>query len=89
MVKMIDKSVLNDIVQRVASLVPATDGLREKLRVKIEKTLSTAFQEMNLLTRSDFERQSKALKRAESRIAELESLINELEKRIGNDQNDS
>ena len=36
---MIDKSVLNDIVQRVASLVPATDGLREKLRVKIEKTL--------------------------------------------------
>ena len=86
---MIDKSVLNDIVQRLASLVPATDGLRDKLRIRIEETLGAAFQEMNLLTRSDFERQAKALRRAESRIAELESLIDELEKQIGNDQNDS
>lgn len=84
-----DKVLLNEIIRRVSSLLPEANGLREELRTKIEQTIRASFQEFNLLTRSDFESQAKALKRAESRITELELLIGELEKRIDIDQSNA
>ncbi|NKB34740.1 MAG: accessory factor UbiK family protein [Pseudomonadales bacterium] len=79
---MIDNSLLNDLSKRLSALIPAASGLRDELRTKIEQTVKATFQEFDLLTREEFESQAQALQRAETRIAELESLINELEKRL-------
>ena len=79
---MMDKSLLNELSQRLSALIPAASGLRDELRSKIEQTVKSALQEFDLLTREEFESQAQALQRAESRIQELEVLIDKLESRI-------
>jgi len=75
-------SIIDEITQRVSSLIPATNGIREELRTKIEQTVKSAFHKLEVLSSEEFESQAQTLKRAENRIAELESLIDELEKQI-------
>ena len=79
---MMDKSLLQELSQRLSVLIPAATGIKDELRSKIEQTVKTAFQEFDLLTREEFESQTQALERAEARITELEELINKLEKRF-------
>ena len=79
---MMDKSLLQELSQRLSVLIPAANGIKDELRSKIEQTVKTAFQEFDLLTREEFESQAHALERAEARITELEELINKLEKRF-------
>ena len=75
-------SIINEIAQRVSSLIPANNDIREELRTKIEQTVKSVFHKLEVLSSEEFESQAQTLKRAEHRIAELESLINELEKQI-------
>jgi len=75
-------SIIDEITQRVSSLIPATNGIREELRTKIEQTVKSTFHKLEVLSSEEFESQAQTLKRAEHRIAELESLIDELEKQI-------
>ena len=77
-------SIINEIAQRVSSLIPATNGIREELLTKIEQTVKSVFHKLEVLSSEEFESQAQTLKRAENRIAELELLINELEKQIKN-----
>ena len=75
-------SIINEITQLVSSLIPATNDIREELRTKIEQTVKSVFHKLEVLSSEEFESQAQTLKRAEHRIAELELLINELEKQI-------
>ena len=75
-------SIINEIAQRVSSLIPANKGIREELLTKIEQTVKSVFHKLVVLSSEEFESQAQTLKRAEHRIAELELLINELEKKI-------
>ena len=75
-------SIIDEITQRVSSLIPVTNDIREELRTKIEQTVKSAFHKLEVLSSEEFESQAQTLKRAEHRIAELELLINELEKQI-------
>ena len=75
-------SIIDEITQRLSSLIPATNGIREELRTKIEQTVKSAFDKLDVLSLEEFESQAQTLKRAEHRIAELELLINKLEKQI-------
>ena len=75
-------SIINEIAQRVSSLIPVNNDIREDLRTKIEQTVKSAFDKLDVLSLEEFESQAQTLKRAENRIAELELLINELEKQI-------
>ena len=47
---MMDKSLLQELSQRLSVLIPAANGIKDELRSKIEQTVKTAFQEFDLLT---------------------------------------
>ena len=77
-----DKNFLDELASRLSSALPVVRELSAELRTKIEQQLAKALAELNILTRSEFNAQSKALRRAEARIDELAATIQELEKRL-------
>jgi len=75
-------SIFNELSRRVAKLSPEAEKFKAQSQEKIEQTLKTAFSEFGILMQEDFIAQTQALRRAESRIEELETLLSELEIRI-------
>ena len=79
---MFNNDYLKELSDRLSRLLPAAEELRLEARTKIEQLLQQALSDMNVLTKEEFESQSRALQRAEQRIAELESTVKELEKTV-------
>ncbi|MCH8136849.1 MAG: accessory factor UbiK family protein [Proteobacteria bacterium] len=77
-----NKKLLDELASRLSSALPVVRELTAELRTKIEQQLAKALAELDILTRSEFNAQSKALRRAESRIDELAATILELEQRL-------
>ncbi len=79
---MLDNNFLRELAQRLSAILPMAEELSGELRTKIEQLLKQSFAELDLLSREEFDAQSKALRRAEQRIQELESLILELDSKL-------
>ena len=79
---MLDKSFFNDLSQKLSALLPLAEGLREQMRTNIEQQLKRSFASLDLLSREEFEQQSRALQRAEQRVAELEATLARLDARM-------
>ena len=79
---MLDNSFLKDLSDRLVTLLPAAESLRDDVRNKIEQTLKKAFSSLDLLTREEFDAQVQSLERSKQRIEELENLVTELEKQL-------
>ncbi len=79
---MLDNNFLRELAQRLSAILPMAEELSGELRTKIEQLLKQSFAELDLLSREEFDAQAKALKRAEQRIQELESLILELDSKL-------
>lgn len=79
---MLDNSFLKDLSDRLVTLLPAAESLRDDVRNKIEQTLKKAFASLDLLTREEFDAQVQSLERSKQRIEELENLVAELEKQL-------
>ena len=77
-----NKNFLDELASRLSSALPVVRELSSELRTKIEHQLAKALADLDLLTRSEFDAQSRALRRAETRIDELAATILELEKRL-------
>ncbi|MDB3993393.1 accessory factor UbiK family protein [Gammaproteobacteria bacterium] len=81
---MINNSILDELTNRLAELTPKGERFRIKLHSKIESTLRTGFSEFGVLTKQEFDAQIVALKRAESRVQELEVQLEKLEHQVAN-----
>ena len=79
---MLDNSFLKDLSDRVVTLLPAAESLRDDVRNQIEQTLKKAFANLDLLTREEFDAQVQSLERSKQRIEELENLVTELEEKL-------
>ena len=79
---MFDKSFFEDLSSRLSKLLPMAEEVREDLRTKIEQQLKKSFAALDLLSREEFDAQASALKRAETRIQELEATLAELSTRL-------
>ena len=77
-----DKRMLDELSARLAGLMPAANDLRRETRSKVEQTLKHGLKELDILTRDEFDTQSRALDRAQQRVTELEKLIADLESRL-------
>ena len=79
---MLDNSFLKDLSDRLVTLLPAAESLRDDVRNQIEQTLKKAFTNLDLLTREEFDAQVQSLERSKQRIEELENLVTELEEKL-------
>ena len=79
---MLDNSFVKDLSDRLVTLLPAAESLRDDVRNKIEQTLKKAFASLDLLTREEFDAQVQSLERSKQRIETLENLVTELEKQL-------
>ena len=72
-------SILSEISNRLLTLLPLTDNLKNQIHSKIDSALKSAFEEFGLLSKEDLNQERIALARALARIAELEKQLDCLE----------
>lgn len=76
---MLNNEFLNDLSNRISKLIPMATSVREDVEGSIHEVLQSAFSQLNLITREEFDSQLKVLERAENTIAALEVKITALE----------
>ncbi len=80
---MFDPKQLDDLAQRLANILP--EGLkqaRQDLEKNFRAILQSAFSQMNLVSREEFEVQAALLKRTREKLEALEAQVKELEQRL-------
>ncbi len=78
---MIDLRMIDEMTRKLADSLPP--GLAQKkadLEAQFRSVLTGAFERMNLVGREEFEAQREHLDRARARIAELERLLDDLQR---------
>lgn len=79
---MLDKQFFEELSQRLTTLLPMAEELRDEARTRIEQQLQHSLKKLDLVSREEFDAQGRALERAEKRLAELEAVIEKLEKEL-------
>jgi BMFP domain-containing protein YqiC len=81
--------LLDEISQRMASLLPMAEELGTDAKSKLSQTLKRALADMDILSREEFDAQADALRRAEQRIDDLEASLAILEEAMAPDSDSS
>lgn len=77
---MFDPKHVNDIVQRlINSLPPGLKNLPQDVEKNFRSVLQGAFSKMDLVTREEFDAQTKVLQRTRAKLERLEKKLQELE----------
>ena len=85
---MLDSKNIQDLVDRLTAALsdvlpdelPGMGAVKDEIRGKMEQVLRKGIDELDLLSRDEFEATTDRLARAEQRIAELERTLADLEK---------
>lgn len=80
---MFDPKNLDDLAQRLANAMPeGLQHLREDMEKNFRAILQSAFSQMNLVSREEFEVQAALLKRTREKLEALEKQIEQLEQQL-------
>ena len=76
---MVNKNFLDDISDKVASLLPKAEALGSKMKgelnAKIQSAIKSSLESLDVVTREEFEAQTAMLARAEAKVADLEERV--------------
>jgi ubiquinone biosynthesis accessory factor UbiK len=73
--------IFKDISQRISSILPANmQILKADLEKNVQSILTSTFAKLDLVTREEFDTQTKVLARTRQKVQALEAKIIELEK---------
>ncbi|MEX2333139.1 MAG: accessory factor UbiK family protein [Pseudohongiella sp.] len=76
---MTKRSIIDEISEQISKVLPQVSAAGEEVRETVRGAVEQSLAKMDLLTREEFDAQTRALKRAEDRIAELEEAVKALE----------
>lgn len=77
---MFDSKNINDIVKRLLeSLPPSVTKLSQDIEKNFHSVLQGAFNKMDLVTREEFDAQTKVLERTRAKLEDLEKQLRALE----------
>jgi ubiquinone biosynthesis accessory factor UbiK len=79
---MLNKQILDDIAAQISQQLPQLNALGQEVSGNVKSLVQQSLSRLDLVTREEFDAQQRALQRAEAKIAELESLLAELESRV-------
>ena len=78
---MIDTKILDEISNRLAGSMPAgLQAMQDDFRKNVRSAVEASLKHLNLVTREEFDAQTKVLARTRSKLEALEKLVSELEK---------
>lgn len=76
-----DKNFLNDLANRLSKALPdSVKKMQNDLEKNFHVILQNAFNKLDLVTRDEFDAQTKVLARSRKKIDELENKLKDLEK---------
>jgi hypothetical protein len=79
---MIDTKFIDDLARQISNSVPSgVKGLQQDIEKNIHTLLQGAFAKLDLVTREEFDAQSRVLLRTREKLEQLEKLVSELEAR--------
>lgn len=80
-----DNSTLDRIVEQITRAIPAgLSHARDDLNANAKAVLQEAFSRLDLVSRQEFDIQTKVLARTREKIEELEKVVGELEEKVKN-----
>lgn len=80
---MLDAKILDDIAKRLSGAMPETARtVQADLENNLRAATQAVFSKLDLVTREEFDVQSKVLARSRAKIEQLEKQVAELEKRL-------
>ncbi|BCX87716.1 conserved hypothetical protein [Methylomarinovum tepidoasis] len=80
---MLDPKRLDELAQRLSqTLPPGLQHLREDMEKNFRAILQSAFSQMNLVSREEFEVQAELLKRTREKLERLERQLAQLEQQL-------
>jgi BMFP domain-containing protein YqiC len=72
----------DDLSEKLSSAIPSSvKQMKKDVEKNFRAILSSAFSKMELVTREEFDAQTKVLARTRKKLEELEKIVAELEKR--------
>ncbi len=79
---MIDTKFIDDLARKISEHIPAgARELQQDLEQNIHSVLQNALAKLDLVTRDEFDVQTRVLARTREKIEQLEQLVAELEKK--------
>ena len=80
---MLDAKLLDDIARRVTNAMPpAAKSLQQDLEKNLRATMQSVLSRMDLVTREEFDVQSKVLARSRAKLEQLEKQVAALEAQL-------
>lgn len=76
------RSIIDELSEQISKVLPQVSAAGEEVRETVRGAVKQSLSKMDLLTREEFDAQTRALKRAEERIEELETAVKALETQI-------
>lgn len=77
---MIDAKTLDDMAKKLSELLPSNaKNLHEDLKAQFKQVLQTGLSKMDLVTREEFDVQTKVLARTREKVEALEKILADLE----------
>ncbi len=84
-----DAKFIDDLARRLSdALPPAARDLQADLEKNFRATLQAALAKLDLVTREEFDVQTRVLARSRAKLDALEKQVAELEKRLGQERTD-
>lgn len=78
---MIDASIIDDIANKMSQLIPSElKKLHQDFEVQAKRILKAQLTELELVTREEFDVQTKVLQKTRAKLEALELQLSELEK---------
>ena len=77
-----DPKIIDDIAEKLSQAVPpSVRGIQQDLEKNFKALLQGMFEKLDLVTRDEFDAQTKVLGRTRQKLTELEAQVKDLEER--------